>query len=89
MSERAQRADLTNELLSILYQEGFRDPLHDAVLEGGVSRAGLKQWFLQAALIVRQFPRFISCPHADAQELLRTCGKKTGAASMGAITSRS
>lgn len=75
MSERAQRMGLTDELISILHREGFRDPLYDAALGGRMSRAGLKLWFLQAALIVRQFPRFISaihanCPYADAQELL-------------------
>ncbi len=64
-----------DELLSILRQHSFRDPVFDAIRTGRMSRAGAKTWALQAMLVVSQFTRFISaihanCPHRDAQQLL-------------------
>lgn len=65
----------TDELLSILRQHSFRDPLFDAIRSGRMSREGAKTWALQAMIVVSQFTRFISaihanCPHRDAQALL-------------------
>jgi pyrroloquinoline-quinone synthase len=65
----------TDELLSILREGNFRDPLFDAIRSGRMSRAGMKLWALQAMTVVGQFTRFISaihanCPHRDAQQLL-------------------
>ncbi len=64
-----------DELLSILRQRSFRDPLFDAMRTGRLSRDGAKTWALQAMIVVSQFTRFISaihanCPHRDAQALL-------------------
>jgi len=64
-----------DELLTILREDKFRDPFFDAVRGGRMSRAGVKRWVLQAALVVREFTRFISaihanCPHRDAQQLM-------------------
>jgi pyrroloquinoline-quinone synthase len=69
------RARFVDELFSILHEHSYRDPMFDSVRTGSMSRAGLKLWTLQAALVVRQFTRFISaihanCPHRDAQQLL-------------------
>jgi pyrroloquinoline-quinone synthase len=63
------------ELLAVIGEEPFRDPLFDALRRGRMSRAGIKLWARQAALVVREFTRFISaihsnCPYADAQLLL-------------------
>ena len=63
------------ELLAVLSEEPFRDPMFDALREGRMSRAGIRLWSAQAMLVVREFTRFISaihanCPHADAQLLL-------------------
>lgn len=68
-------ARYTDELLAILRADKFRDPFFDAVRAGRMSRAGVKRWVLQAALVVREFTRFISaihanCPHRDAQQLM-------------------
>jgi pyrroloquinoline-quinone synthase len=65
----------TDELLTILREAQFRDPFFEAVRAGQMSRAGVKQWVLQASLVVREFTRFISaihanCPHRDAQQLM-------------------
>jgi pyrroloquinoline-quinone synthase len=65
----------SDELLAILRADKFRDPFFDAVRAGHMSRAGVKRWVLQAALVVREFTRFISaihanCPHRDAQQLM-------------------
>lgn len=64
-----------DELLSILREHSFRDPVFDAIRSGRMSRDGAKLWALQAMLVVGQFTRFISgihanCPHRDAQRLL-------------------
>ena len=63
------------ELLEVLVEKRYRDPLLDSIRSGEMNRAGMKLWVMQAMLVVRQFTRFISaihanCPHADAQELL-------------------
>jgi pyrroloquinoline-quinone synthase len=63
------------ELLAVLSEEPFRDPLFDALRAGRMSRAGIKLWATQAMTVVREFTRFISaihanCPHTDAQLLL-------------------
>lgn len=63
------------ELFAIQREHSFRDPMFDAVRSGSMSCAGVRLWTLQAALVVRQFTRFISaihanCPHRDAQQLL-------------------
>ncbi|MEW6211054.1 MAG: iron-containing redox enzyme family protein [Acidobacteriota bacterium] len=68
-------ARFVDELLSILRQHAFRDPLFDAIRSGRMSCEGAKTWALQAMLVVSQFTRFISaihsnCPHRDAQRLL-------------------
>jgi pyrroloquinoline quinone (PQQ) biosynthesis protein C len=68
-------ARFVDELFSIVREHSYRDPMFDAVRTGSMSRAGLRLWTLQAALVVRQFTRFISaihanCPHRDAQQLL-------------------
>ncbi|HEU4388045.1 MAG TPA: iron-containing redox enzyme family protein [Blastocatellia bacterium] len=73
--ESATSDFLVRELLQIVKTETFRDPLLDDVRAGRMSRPGLKFWSLQAALVVKQFPRFISaihanCPYADGQQLL-------------------
>ncbi|MEK6320794.1 MAG: iron-containing redox enzyme family protein [Acidobacteriota bacterium] len=64
-----------DELLVILAEEKFRDPVFDAVRKGTINREAVKLWILQASLVVCQFTRFISaihanCPHRDAQQLL-------------------
>jgi len=63
------------DLFAIMREEAFRDPFFDAAQSGEMSRAGVRAWVLQAATVVRQFPRFISaihanCPHREAQQLL-------------------
>ena len=63
------------ELLSVISEQPYRDPLLDAIRSGAMSRAGMKLWVGQAMMIVREFTRFISaihsnCPYADAQLLL-------------------
>lgn len=70
----AQR-QFIEDLFTIMREEAFRDPFFDAARSGEMSRAGVRAWVLQAAIVVRQFPRFISaihanCPHRDAQRLL-------------------
>lgn len=73
--ESSMSGSTVGELLQIIRSETFRDPLLDDVRAGRMSRAGLKFWSLQAALVVKQFPRFISaihsnCPYRDGQQLL-------------------
>ncbi|HJQ68573.1 MAG TPA: iron-containing redox enzyme family protein [Blastocatellia bacterium] len=63
------------ELLAVISEKPYRDPLLDAIRSGRMSRAGMKLWVAQAMMVVREFTRFISamhanCPHADAQLLL-------------------
>jgi pyrroloquinoline quinone (PQQ) biosynthesis protein C len=63
------------DLFAVHRELAFRDPMFDAVRSGSMSRAGVREWSLQASLVVRQFTRFISaihanCPHRDAQQLL-------------------
>lgn len=63
------------ELLAVITENPYRDPLLDAIRSGRMSRAGMKLWVAQAMMVVREFTRFISaihanCPHADAQLLL-------------------
>jgi pyrroloquinoline-quinone synthase len=78
MIERAQspgRSRFIDELLSILRENPYRDPMLEAVRKGSMSPDGLRLWTLQAALVVRHFTRFISaihanCPHRDGQQLL-------------------
>jgi pyrroloquinoline-quinone synthase len=70
----AQR-QFIEDLFAIMREEAFPDPFFDAARSGEMSRAGVKAWILQAAIVVREFPRFISathanCPHRDAQQLL-------------------
>jgi pyrroloquinoline quinone (PQQ) biosynthesis protein C len=65
----------SNDLFAIVREENFRDPMFDALRKATISREGMKLWILQAALVVRQFTRFISaihanCPHREAQLLL-------------------
>ena len=67
--------DFAKELLSVISEQPYRDPLLDAIRSGRMSRAGMKLWVGQAMMIVREFTRFISaihanCPYADAQLLL-------------------
>lgn len=69
------RPRFSDDLFAIIGEEKFRDPMFDALRSGTVSREGVKLWILQAALVVREFTRFISaihsnCPHRDAQQLL-------------------
>jgi pyrroloquinoline-quinone synthase len=64
-----------DELFAIQREFSFRDPMFDAVRSGSMSRAGVREWTLQASLVVKQFTRFISaihanCPNRDAQQLL-------------------
>ena len=76
MKEKADKElPFCNELLEILREDGFRDPLLPAIKNGQLGREELKRWVLQAALVVRQFTRFISaihsnCPDRQAQQLL-------------------
>jgi pyrroloquinoline quinone (PQQ) biosynthesis protein C len=67
--------DFARELLAVISEKPYRDPLLDAIRSGRMSRAGMKLWVAQAMMVVREFTRFISamhanCPHADAQLLL-------------------
>jgi pyrroloquinoline quinone (PQQ) biosynthesis protein C len=73
-TERKERRFI-DELFAILREESFRDPVFDALRKGSMNREHVKLWVLQAALVVRQFTRFISsihanCPYRDAQQLL-------------------
>jgi pyrroloquinoline-quinone synthase len=75
MTEPKSASSLVGELLAILRDDSYRDPMFDAVRNGSISREGVKLWSLQASLVVRQFTRFISaihanCPHRDAQQVL-------------------
>lgn len=68
-------AQFTDELLAILRNQPYRDPLLDGVRSGQVSREGMKRWAIQALFYVRDFTRFLSaihsnCPHQDARLLL-------------------
>lgn len=70
-----RESKFTTELLAVLSEQPFRDPLFDALRAGRMSRESIKLWAAQAALVVREFTRFISaihanCPHRDAQVLL-------------------
>jgi pyrroloquinoline quinone (PQQ) biosynthesis protein C len=63
------------ELMAVISEQPYRDPLLDSIRSGRMSRGGMKLWVGQAMMIVREFTRFISaihanCPHADAQLLL-------------------
>jgi pyrroloquinoline-quinone synthase len=63
------------ELLAILRENPYRDPLLAAIRDGRIGRDAVKQWTLQAMLVVRQFTRFISaihtnCPRQDGRQLL-------------------
>jgi pyrroloquinoline-quinone synthase len=69
------RKQFIEDLFAIIREEAFRDPFFDAVRSGEMSLAGIRAWALQAAIVVGQFPRFISaihanCPYRDAQQLL-------------------
>jgi pyrroloquinoline-quinone synthase len=64
-----------DELLHILKENPFRDPILDAVRKSTISRRGISIWVGQALLVVKEFPRFISaihsnCPSRPAQQLL-------------------
>ena len=64
-----------DELFTIQREHSFRDPMFNAVRSGSMSRAGVREWTLQASLVVKQFTRFISaihanCPDREAQQLL-------------------
>ena len=70
-----ERKRFIDELLAILREESFRDPMYDEMKRGQVSRAAMKRWTIQAMFVVRDFTRFISaihsnCPHTDGQMLL-------------------
>lgn len=72
---KSTESRFADELLAILRAESFRDPFFDSVRAGRINREGGKLWVLQAALVVRDFTRFISaihanCPHRDAQQLM-------------------
>lgn len=74
-SIQSTESRFADELLAILRADKFRDPFFDAVRAGRMSRAGVKRWVLQAALVVHEFTRFISaihanCPHREAQQLM-------------------
>jgi pyrroloquinoline quinone (PQQ) biosynthesis protein C len=69
------RSDFAKELLAVISEQPYRDPLLEAIRSGRMSRVGMTTWVAQAMMIVREFTRFISaihanCPHADAQLLL-------------------
>ena len=69
------RSPFIDELLSILRENPYVDPMLEAARTGSMSRAGLRLWTLQVAIVVRDFTRFISaihanCPHRDGQQLL-------------------
>jgi pyrroloquinoline-quinone synthase len=64
-----------DELLAILREQSFRDPMFEAVRSGSMSRMGVRLWVLQASLVVRVFTCFVSaihsnCPNREAQQLL-------------------
>lgn len=59
---------ILDELLLIIREQSFRDPMLDAVRRGSMSRAGVCQWMLQASLVVRDFTRFISAIHANCPD---------------------
>lgn len=65
----------SQELIEILSNHRFRDPLLDDLRSGRMTLAGLKEWCLQAMLVVRHFTRFLSaihanCPDREGQQLL-------------------
>ena len=78
MSDSAQTTTdvgIVDGLFAIIRENGFRDPMLEAVRCASISRAGVRRWVLQASLVVREFPRFISaihanCPDRNAQRLL-------------------
>ena len=77
MSDTVEVAEtrFVEELVAILRQEAYRDPVFDAIRSGRMSRAGVKVWVLQAMFVVHQFTRFISalhanCPDRNGQSLL-------------------
>lgn len=77
MTKRVETTEhaFAKELLAVISERPYRDPLLDAIRSGRMSRAGMKLWVAQAMMVVREFTRFISaihsnCPHADAQLLL-------------------
>lgn len=59
---------ILDELLLIVREQSFRDPMLDAVRRGSMSRAGVCRWMLQASLVVRDFTRFISAIHANCPD---------------------
>ena len=59
---------IIDELLSIIREEAFRDPMLDSIRNGSMSRAGICRWTLQASLVVRDFTRFISAIHANCPD---------------------
>jgi pyrroloquinoline-quinone synthase len=72
---KSQQQSIKEELFTIMREESFRDAMFDAIRSGQMSRRGLKEWTLQASLVVQPFTRFISaihanCPYRDAQALL-------------------
>jgi len=77
MTKRAETTEhaFAKELLAVISEKPYRDPLLDAIRSGRMSRAGMRLWVAQAMMVVGEFTRFISaihanCPHADAQLLL-------------------
>jgi pyrroloquinoline-quinone synthase len=65
----------TDELLAILRNQSYRDPLLSGVRSGQITREGMKRWAIQALFYVKDFTRFLSaihsnCPHQDARLLL-------------------
>lgn len=64
-----------DELLAIIREQSYRDPMLHAVCTSAISRAGVRVWALQASFVVREFTRFVSaihanCPSRDAQQML-------------------
>lgn len=73
--EQTETTQFASELFAVIREEPFRDPLLDAIRAGRMTRERVKIWVGQAALVVREFTRFISaihanCPHREAQLLL-------------------
>lgn len=59
---------IVNELFAIVREEAFRDPTLDAIRRSAMSRAGVCRWALQASLVVREFPRFVSAIHFNCPD---------------------
>lgn len=75
MQIESSQEEFADELLGIVRNQTYRDPLIEAIRSGEIDRDGMKRWAMQALMFVREFIEMLGdihskCPFEDARELL-------------------